>query len=89
MNIAKHSGSPRAYVTLTRQGNQFEMRVRDEGQGFEPGQEGGTGIGLTNMEERVRLLGGRLTVNSTPGRGTEIVTRIPVLDRVEQKHWQD
>ena len=69
MNIAKHSGSTSARVTLTRQADQLEMRVRDEGRGFIPGQDVRQGIGLTNIEERVRLLEGELVVNSKPGRG--------------------
>ncbi len=84
MNIAKHSGSKRAFVTLDLDGDQLEMRVRDEGKGFVFGSEDIKGIGLNNMEERVRLLNGKLIVNSAPGEGTEIVMRIPALARVKQ-----
>ena len=68
MNIAKHSGSTSARVSLTRQADQLEMRVRDEGRGFNPDAEGRQGIGLMNIEERVRLLNGKLIVNSNPGK---------------------
>ena len=85
MNIAKHSGSKRAFVTLDLDGDQLEMRVRDEGKGFVFGSEDIKGIGLNNMEERVRLLNGKLIVNSAPGEGTEIVMRIPALARVKQR----
>lgn len=83
-NIAKHSGSPRAHVNVSRQGDQLKLRIRDEGEGFEPGEKGVAGIGLTSMEERVRLLNGQLIVNSTPGEGTEIVMQIPAQVRVKQ-----
>jgi len=89
MNIAKHSGSARAYVTLSRQENQLELRVRDEGRGFSSGEAFAKGIGFTNMEERVRLLNGKLMINSAPGKGTELVLRIPALVRVKQEHPQD
>jgi PAS domain S-box-containing protein len=89
MNIAKHSGSTTANVSLTRHGDQLEMRVRDEGQGFVPGKDGAMGIGLTNMEERVRLLNGRLTVDSKPGSGTEILVRLPALVRARQAQSQN
>lgn len=89
MNVAKHSRSAKAHVTLMRQGEQLEMRVRDEGQGFVAGAGTFKGIGLTNIEERVRLLNGRLIVNSTPGRGTEIVVQLPVQARVQQEQSQD
>jgi PAS domain S-box-containing protein len=77
MNIAKHSGSARAYVRLTRQADQLEMRVRDEGRGFNPDAGNGQGIGLMNIEERVRLLNGTLLINSHPGSGAEIIVRVP------------
>jgi PAS domain S-box-containing protein len=89
MNIAKHSGSSIARVTLMRYGEELEMRVGDEGQGFIAGKETVKGIGLTNMEERVRLLNGKLIVNSTPGRGTEVVVKIPAVVRVQQGQSQD
>ena len=83
MNVAKHSESQIAHVTLLRLGEQLEMRVRDEGHGFAVGEGAGEGIGLTNMEERVSLLNGKLIVNSTPGKGTEILVKLPVHTRVQ------
>ena len=77
MNIAKHSGSVSAHVTLTRQMDQLEMRVRDRGRGFNPNAEGCRGIGLMSIEERVRHLDGKLIVNSRQGSGTEVVVRVP------------
>jgi len=79
MNIAKHSGSRIAHVSLARQNDQLEMRVCDEGQGFHPDKERSHGIGLANIEERVRLLDGKLTINSKPGSGTEILVRLPAV----------
>ncbi len=81
MNIAKHSDSARAHVSLTRKADQLEMRVRDEGRGFNPQAEGRQGIGLINIEERVRLLEGTLLINSHPGNGTEIVVRVPAVQQ--------
>jgi PAS domain S-box-containing protein len=77
MNVAKHSGSASARVSLARKANVLEMRVRDKGRGIEPGAEGRMGIGLKGMEERVGLLNGQLIVNSAPGRGTEIIVTVP------------
>ena len=82
MNIAKHSNASHARITLTRQADQLEMRVRDDGQGFVPGGDGRQGIGLTNIEERVRLLEGKLVINSEPGSGTEIVVCLPAAPQV-------
>src|SRR5271157_625687 len=79
MNVSKHSDSTSTRVSLIRQADQLEMRVRDEGRGFNPDAEGRQGIGLMNIEERVRLLNGKLSVNSNPGGGTEIVVQIPAV----------
>jgi signal transduction histidine kinase len=38
----------------------------------------GPGLGLFSMMERVRLIGGELQINSSPGRGTELVCRVPL-----------
>ncbi len=77
-NITKHSGSATARVTLTRQGDHLEMRIRDEGQGFVFSDKSREGLGLKSIEERVRLAGGKLIVNSAPDRGTEIIVQVPV-----------
>jgi two-component system sensor histidine kinase UhpB len=56
-----------------------ELRVRDNGEGFDaesPVQDG-QGIGLRGMAERARLVGGELTVNSIPGSGTRVRLYIP------------
>jgi len=84
MNIAKHSGTARARVTFARQADGLEMRILDEGRGFNPDAKGRMGIGLTNMEERVRLLNGKLVVSSIPGGGTEIIVRLPAAPGVQQ-----
>ena len=89
MNIANHSGSKKAYVTLDRDEDQLEMRVRDEGQGFISGEAGAKGIGLTNMRERLCLLDGQLIINSSPGKGTEIVMRIPALSQAKRANSGD
>jgi two-component system, NarL family, sensor histidine kinase UhpB len=56
-----------------------ELHVRDNGRGFEPGRgaDGDSGIGLAGMAERARLVGGELTVTSSPGSGTRVRLYIP------------
>jgi two-component system, NarL family, sensor histidine kinase UhpB len=56
-----------------------ELRVRDNGRGFDAKatEPDGQGIGLRGMAERARLVGGELTVNSTPGTGTRVRLYIP------------
>src|SRR3954463_4647239 len=55
-----------------------ELRVRDNGKGFDSGTAAGhDGIGLSGMAERARLVGGELTVTSSPGSGTRVRLYIP------------
>ena len=77
MNVAKHSGGSRTRVLLERKSDVLEMRVQDNGRGIDPAAQGSKGLGLTGMEERVRLMNGKLTVNSQPGIGTEIIVTVP------------
>ena len=71
-NAAKHAG-PDVYVavSLERRGADLEFTVVDDGHGFPP-HEGGDGIGLLTMRDRVGAVGGRLDVVSQPGEGTAV-----------------
>ena len=84
-NVAKHSESKTARVNLDRRGDELEMRVRDHGKGFSSDDAGGNGIGLVNMEERVRLLKGSLIIKSSRGNGTEIIVRLPAASQVQRE----
>jgi two-component system sensor kinase len=54
------------------------LRIKDAGRGFEPNLSNpAAGIGLVGMRERLRLVGGRLSVKSVLLRGTEIIAEIP------------
>jgi signal transduction histidine kinase len=72
-NIAKHSGSDQARIVLEYSPKQVRLTVSDSGRGFDrvkAVREGG--LGLLSMEQRAQSNGGRLTINATPGLGTEI-----------------
>jgi two-component system, NarL family, sensor histidine kinase UhpB len=77
VNAGRHGGATRVQVELEAAGGHTELRVRDDGQGFEPGSRTGHGLGLEGMAERARLVGGELDVRSAPGAGTEITMRVP------------
>jgi PAS domain S-box-containing protein len=76
-NIRKHAQATHVNVRLERDNTDLELSVSDDGTGFEYA-ENKKGLGLTSMQERVRPLGGRVCIDSQPGRGTIIVVRIPV-----------
>jgi signal transduction histidine kinase len=77
-NIRKHAQATRVNIRLAGDNNDLELRVSDDGTGFEY-VENKKGLGLTSMQERVRPLRGRVCIDSHPGRGTTIVVRIPAL----------
>jgi len=76
-NIAKHAAVKKACVTLVAIGPELLLRVQDKGVGFDSaGTHSQPGLGLSSMEERVRLIQGKLTIASAPGRGTTVEVRV-------------
>lgn len=78
-NAVRHAGGQHATIVLERLGTQLELRVRDDGCGFDPErlrQDGNEGTGLGGMRDRVALFGGTLAIRSAPGSGTEIVATL-------------
>jgi two-component system sensor histidine kinase UhpB len=76
-NVGRHAGASSVQVELERRGNGTEVRVRDDGTGFDPGSGPAAGLGLRGMAERARVAGGELDVSSTPGGGTYVTLRLP------------
>ncbi len=77
-NVAKHAGPSRASVLVTPKNGSILLVLEDDGSGFEPATVNGGGIGLEGMRERVELLEGRLTIESSKGAGTTLVVEVPV-----------
>lgn len=78
-NVAKHSRSPRATVSLSGGTDSLRLTVTDRGVGFDPAWlEQRRGLGLISMEERVRLADGVFAVSSRPGKGTRLDVRVPL-----------
>jgi two-component system sensor histidine kinase UhpB len=81
-NAERHAGATIVEVELAVEPDGAELRVRDDGEGFDPGRaaRSGTGpaagLGLRGMAERARLVGGELDVRSGPGGGTSVTLRI-------------
>lgn len=76
-NIVKHSGAKRAAVSIAREENVIEVKISDDGKGFDLSEISGnnaqrTGLGLTSIAERAKILGAAYQIKSNPGDGTEI-----------------
>ena len=76
-NIARHADASRVQVAFGSSGDGIELTVKDDGRGFETNGDGRRGLGLDGMAERARLLGGELTIDSSPGDGTALKLRVP------------
>jgi two-component system sensor histidine kinase UhpB len=76
-NAIAHSGAERVTIELTSDFASMRLRVKDLGVGFDPGAPT-RGIGLASLRERLRFIGGALSVTSTPGSGAEVMAEIPV-----------
>jgi signal transduction histidine kinase len=70
-NLVKYSGAKNALVKVGLQGQTLSMLVKDDGKGFDRGSVV-SGNGLYNMEQRAAVMGGIFSIQSSPGKGTEV-----------------
>ena len=82
-NILRHARATRVSLILQRSQDQVLLVVEDDGRGFdtEAGWKAASGngrLGLLGMQERLALVAGALTIESTPGAGTTLFARIPL-----------
>jgi len=74
-NIAKHAGASRVDIQLQYETGAVELRIRDDGRGFDLEHTPPGHYGLSMMRERATAVGATLSITSQPGHGTEIVLR--------------
>ena len=78
-NSAKHSGEKRIEVQLHEEAGEIHLIVSDSGKGFDTEAAAQRrGLGLTSMQERVRLVNGMITIQAKPMAGTTIHVRVPL-----------
>ncbi|MEJ5240150.1 MAG: ATP-binding protein [Anaerolineales bacterium] len=94
-NIARHAQAHSVGILLERRGDYVRAIVEDDGIGFEPNTKfGERHLGLVGMRERAELLGGKLVIESAPGRGTSIFIEIPLTpfsssdEKAEKEEWR-
>jgi two-component system CheB/CheR fusion protein len=86
-NILKHAQATDVSLIVERRVDAVHLIVEDNGAGFDVAAaqrnaHAARRLGLIGMQERVAQLGGALSIESEPGRGTTIIVRIPLTDRM-------
>jgi signal transduction histidine kinase len=76
-NAMKHAAASRLILTVRSEGRRLVVEFTDNGVGFDAEKEYGS-IGLASLKERAILLGGRMVLRSTPGKGTHYYFEIPL-----------
>jgi signal transduction histidine kinase len=76
-NVRKHSDAKRVSVVLRSKRTFVDVAVIDDGKGFDPGALGTDRLGLSSISERVRLLGGAVEIETSPGLGTTVRATLP------------
>jgi signal transduction histidine kinase len=92
-NVLKHSGARRVSVVLQGAPGQVVAVVEDDGLGFDAdsiaeGAGGERRLGVVGMRERLILVGGELTIESGPGRGTTVIARVPLPTGDAEAHHE-
>jgi len=77
-NVLCHAHASHVGILLERAADRVRLFVEDDGIGFSPEViERTDRLGLVGMRERAEMLGGSLTIESTPGRGTSVIVEVP------------
>jgi signal transduction histidine kinase len=79
-NAVKHGAARRVQFDLTYAPERIELKITDEGRGFEPDGTSATEaghFGLLGMRERANKIGGVLNISSSPGQGTTVTVHLP------------
>ncbi len=78
-NVFKHAQATKGIVTFARDGDFARVTIEDDGKGFIRGQVTGLHFGLQTMQERAEGAGGKLTIESIPGKGTKVIALLPLI----------
>lgn len=79
MNVHRHAHAAHVRVEIGRAPGGYQLLIEDDGCGFDPEQPAAEGhYGRSIMQERAARLGGRLTIDSAPGRGTRVHLHLPL-----------
>ncbi len=83
-NIVKYADADDIEITVKKSAKAIKMRIHDNGNGFNI-KSVKKGIGLSNIKKRAESLSGKFIINSSIGKGCEIIVEIPVLGKIIQQ----
>jgi signal transduction histidine kinase len=81
-NVVKHAGATRVSIVVSGRDSIVAVTIDDDGAGFDPANVRADALGLLGMRERLGLVGGTLTVESSPDAGTTLAARVSVSERL-------
>lgn len=86
-NVIRHAQATRLQCRIDTAQDAITVEISDNGRGFELTrlqQQGKVGLGLQGMRERARLMGGRMEIDSAPGRGTRLLLILPLTRKTDE-----
>jgi PAS domain S-box-containing protein len=83
-NVSRHAKASQVDISLAQVADDYVLKIRDNGLGFDISVKKMDSFGVVGMRERALMLDGTVTINSSPGNGTEINVRIPVNKKSEK-----
>ena len=88
-NMAKHAQASKTQITIKEKSGRLQITIEDNGRGILSTKEGNSrrnlgGLGLSTMEERAIILGGKLRVTNNDGQGTTVALEVPIKKRKEE-----
>jgi len=79
-NALRHAQAQTIHINLTYESDRLQLRVRDDGRGFEPQHQISSGFGLKGMQQRCDRIGAQLEIHTQPGVGTEVIVVMPLTN---------
>ena len=76
-NIVKYANATEVTISIKKTAHYFVFRIADNGVGFDPGAHT-SGIGLENINRRAKVFAGEFKLNTSPGKGCEVIVEIPI-----------
>ena len=87
-NVARHAHATQVKMSISEISGAIRMEISDNGRSFQVGKtlltKNNTRLGLIGMKERVEMVGGKLTIESAPGKGTTVRAEIPFTSKKEK-----